>query len=149
MEWKKIGDVKNQKRSHSITPLSTSPADSPAFKKKPLRGTVSSDSYMLRKVKKQERSPLHSSDSEYDEHTGSKLVADGWLKDEPDGPVPGNDTRRKSFFHELQRSHSLDMLSDEHKFNLDEAQHGAQVYINFVNSSAHSAIVFLLYGFNS
>ena len=59
------------------------------------------------------------SDSDHSDQMSSREATPGGEGDDYDGPI-GYGERRGTILHQLQRSCSLDMLSDEHKFDEDK-----------------------------
>ena len=129
VEWKHLRDVR---RCRSVSPTGESSICPLAVKKKPLKVSLSCEATSTRRVNERERSPHASTDSNY---KSDHPVADVRLrppknepKDEHDGPTSNNRDNRKSFFDELQRSHSLDnMISDEYEFHRTKIQERPQV----------------------
>ena len=79
--------------------------------KRPLRQTMSHDPQATRKVRVSQSPEVSDSD-----HGGSREVTPVRQNDEYDGPVCYRE-RRGTVLHQLHRSCSLDLLSDEHTFD--------------------------------
>ena len=120
IEWK------NVRRCHSASPTDDRRVSPLTARKTPLKVSLSCEATSSRRVNGgREMSPLTAGSSNKKERIGDHPAADVRLrppKDEPDGLTSDNRDKRKSFFHELQRSHSLDMLSDEYEFHRSKTQ---------------------------